>query len=193
MRQNSALADAWVRVFLDFPANFAVTLSYNNMYGGTTAPAFRITDDGECLRLPSSGVPVEPGVNRLPTIRKIAPEQVQTDLDTLDYWTSRALFGKRFNRLPAEKRMGCIGFIEHADTNLHCHLLWRVPETRGEEFEELLGMKWRGLIQYGSSDVQRIRDEGWALYVCKDQVGAALDSDEALFVWNRSAGRNPHP
>jgi hypothetical protein len=39
--------------------------------------------------------------------------------------------------------------------------------------------------------VKRIRDEGWALYACKDQVGAALCSDEALFVWNRSAERNP--
>lgn len=191
MRQNSARAEAWERVFLDYPANYAVTLSYNNMYGGTASPAYHITDDGECLRLPTSGVPVEAGVNRLPIIRRITPERVQTDLDTLDYWMSRALFRKRFNRLPAEKRMAFIGFIEHADTNLHVHLLWRVPEARGEEFEELLGKKWRGQTPYGSSDVKPIRDEGWALYVCKDQVGAALDSDDALFVWNRSAERNP--
>jgi hypothetical protein len=78
MPQKSARAEAWVNFFRTYPANYAVTLAYNPVYGGTASPAYRITGDGECLRLPTSGVPVKPGVNRLPTIRRITPEQVMT-------------------------------------------------------------------------------------------------------------------
>lgn len=178
-------AAAWTEFFTDYPATHAVSLGYNNVCGGTASPCYRLTGDGEVIPLPTSGVPVALGTNRLPIIRRVRLEQVHSDLDRLHGAVDRKLFGSRYHKLPEERRSSYIGFVEHPDDNVHVHLLWRVPESRTDEFAEEITAHWKAASRYHSTDVQMMRDGGWAGYVCKDQIGRALEGDPALFVSSR--------
>ncbi|MGY6286087.1 hypothetical protein ACXIT0_24890 [Methylorubrum extorquens] len=181
--RNAAMAD-----FITASGQWAITLAYNNHRPGTSGPCYRITSEGECLRIGGSGIAAHYGINRLAGARRISLEQVHRDLDRLHARVDRKLFGCRFNELPGEQRTAFVGFVEHARTNLHVHLTWRVPETRAEEFVSVIAEAWRATGPAATIDVQPIRDAGWGRYVTKDQWGAALD-DAALFVASRPAAR----
>lgn len=186
LRQRAA---AWREFFTSYPATHFVTLAYNNVYGGTASLCHRLTSDGEFIPLPTSGVPVESGINRLPTIRRIRLEQVHADLDRLHRNVDRKLFGTNFNELPEERRTSFIGFVEHPESNVHVHTLWRVPEGYDDDFTEKVEARWKAVNRFHSTDVQPIRDDGAASYTCKDHVGRALEDDPALFVFSRACKR----
>lgn len=182
-----AVVAAWRKFLVARPATHAVTLSYNPHRAGTASPCYRITSDGECLRLYGSGVPAVSGVNRLSAVRHIPLEQVHRDFDGLHRKVDRKLFGSRFNHLPEDERSGFAGYIEHATSNLHAHLAWRVPDARADEFTEVITDAWMDMNPFASIRVKLIRDDGWAKYLAKDVRGAALDGDAALFVASRPA------
>lgn len=183
------LAQAWVAFFQDFPATHAVTLAYNSIYGGTVLPCYRLKSDGEAILLRKSDISINGGDYWLPVTRRVPLETVHRDIEHLHRNLDRQLFGSKFNKLPEHKRSAYVGFIEHVTTNIHIHLLWRVPDDRSTQFEERLPVNWRMIdrphSQFYSAHVQPIRDGGWAHYVCKDQVGRTLEDDPLLFVSSR--------
>lgn len=182
-----AVSAAWKSFLASRPATHAVTLAYNPHQPGTASPCYRITPDGECLRLPTSGIPVLRGVNRLPTARYVPLEQAHRDMDKLHRTVDRKLFGTRYSDRAEEDRSGFVGWIEHPDTNIHVHLSWRVPEIRADEFAAVITDAWMATSRFASIRVEPIRDDRWTRYILKDQWGAALDGDAALFVASRSA------
>lgn len=167
----------------------ALTFCYNNVYGATTSWCYKITEFGECFRLPTSGVPVDPGTNRLPIIRNIPLEQVHTDLEALHYYTDSRLYGPRFHKKPEHLRSSYIGIVEHVDTNIHVHLLWTMPREQAEELADHALIGWKKITDgYGSVAVARLHDaQGWASYCCKDLGRIRLDEEPLLFVSSKPA------
>lgn len=113
--------------------------------------------------------------------------RIRDDLDALHLYVDVKLHGRYVTGWPEERRCAFIGFVEHPETNAHAHMLWRVPAARRDEFEQVLDMIWARIHPPGSSDVKPNPDAGWAKYACKDQWGATLDGDPALFVASRPA------
>lgn len=182
------LAASWRDFFTEFNGTHAVTLSYNNRWGATSHLGYRLTADGEYLPMPMRRVPVAGGEQKLASVRRIPLNRVHADLDQLHRAVDRRLFGSRYHRLAEEERSCFVGWVEHADDNLHAHLVWRVPDQRASEIAQQIEAQWRALGDYHSSAVQPLHDPaGWASYACKDQVGRALEGDPALFVFSRAA------
>lgn len=188
-REKQAWVDFLVPTPDDLPITFAVSLAYNNRWGGTACPTYRIVPDtGECIRLPTPRVPVASGANRLPIIRTVRLDQVHADLDWLHGLVDRDLYGRKFHLRTQDERSSFLGFIEHPKENLHVHLHWRVPERDIAQFVDTLGQHWKRITKYGSLDVKPVRDAGWAWYSLEEQWGSALDEAE-LFVSSRSLTR----
>jgi hypothetical protein len=181
-----AVSVAWKSFLASRPGTHAVTLMYNPQHQGTVSPCYRIAQDGECLRLPTPGIPTLRGANRLPTARYIPLEQVHRDTDKLHRTVDRKLFGTRYSDRKEGDRSGFVGWIEHPDTNIHVHLSWRVPECRANEFPSVVTDAWMATSRFASIHVESIRDDGWIKYILKDQWGSALNGDAALFVASRS-------
>jgi hypothetical protein len=179
------LGAAWGEFLGEFGGH-AVTLSYNQHHVGTASPCYRITPDGEYLRLRGSGVAARYGVNRISGARRISLEQVHADLDRLHGRVDRKLFGARFNKLPADQRTAFVGFVEHLTSNAHIHVAWRAPIARAEEFIAVVTEVWLATGPAATINVQPIRDAGWGRYITKDQHGEA---EAALFVASRTAAR----
>ncbi|MBD8907659.1 hypothetical protein [Methylorubrum zatmanii] len=125
----------------------------------------------------------------MPIIRRIPLEQVHADLEALHYYTDHALYGPRFYKKPEHLRSSYIGMIEHEDTNVHVHLLWKMPEGQADELADLVALGWKKITSgYGSVAVARLHDaEGWASYCCKDLGRNRLDEEPLLFVSSKPA------
>jgi predicted DNA-binding transcriptional regulator AlpA len=160
---------AWRNWVASQPATHAITLASNNV-----------------LRL-------RPG--QLPQVRKISPDRFRADVELWHRNVDRRRLGPRFTAHP-DQRIRFIGFIEHADENIHGHLLADVPEHRPNRhgtIKEIIDLEWAKVTRgYGSVDVQPIRDLGWASYCMKAQFGAALENP-SLFLFSRALGITPTP
>ena len=165
--------DAWAEFLSDFGEEFgaAVTLVYNPPRRGTAEQCFRKLPDGRRVPIPTPGVPPRNGVRRLAEIEVIPINVVHRDLDRLHRTIDRKLFGSKFNLLPFKKRTNFIGIIEHAESNIHVHLVWRVPPSRVDKFVEILPSTWSTMVPGGSVRIVPAADLGWAKYVVKDFVG----------------------
>lgn len=117
----------------------------------------------------------------------VSLDRIRADLDKLHLYVDVGLHGRHVTDWPEERRCAFVGFVEHPDTNAHVHMLWRVPAVHQDEFEQVLDATWARIHQPGSLDVKPNPNAGWAKYVCKDQWGATLDGDPALFVASRTA------
>ena len=179
-------ADAWNTMFSvsASTATHAVTLAYNNLYGATASWCYRLTSDGEYLRLPTSSVPVNSGVNRLPTIKQVPLERVHADVNKLHYYADRKLYGSNFDRLPEHLRSSFIGMTEHAASNVHVHLIWTMPDEKANALHDIVAQRWKTITDgYGSVAVKALHDgDGWASYCLKNHVGAILEGDPLRFV-----------
>ncbi|GJD54753.1 hypothetical protein [Methylobacterium dankookense] len=186
--ERAACAAAWGSFFAAQAANVAVTLCYNpERAGGTSSVAYRFSKDGECLPLPPSGLSGGQRTNRLPTTHHVSLMQVHRDVDWLHRKMDRKLFGTRFNELPAEKRSSFVGYVEKPNSNVHVHIAWTMPDSRVDEFTEIVTNAWLARTPFGSIRVKLIHDGGWGRYATKEQWGAALEGDAALFVASRPA------
>jgi hypothetical protein len=169
-------------------ANVAVSLSYNpGISGGTVSPTYRFTQDGVCLKGPTSAQTGVPIADRLPSARRISLAQVHRDMDWLHRKMDRKLFGTRFSELPAEQRSRFIGYVEKPTSNIHLHLAWTLPDSRVDEFTEIVTDAWQARSRFNSLRVKLIHDGGWGAYIVKEQWGAAFEGDAALFVASRPA------
>ena len=119
-------------------------------------------------------------------VRSIPLEQVHRDLDRLHRTVDRKLFGTRYNRLSPADRTSFVGFVEHAESNLHVHLAWYVPQARHAKFGRHIADAWRIVNTAATIWIKPIQDDGWAAYIVKDQRGATLDGDPSLFVASRA-------
>jgi hypothetical protein len=119
---------AWINFLTAFQANLAMSLVYNPVSGGTVSVCYRETRQGKRIPLPTPRVANASGVNRLPLVRTISLDQIQSDMDWLDYRVGRALHGTRFTNLPDDRRISWMGFVEKLGSNAHVHLLVRVPD-----------------------------------------------------------------
>ncbi|MGU3466876.1 hypothetical protein ACLBXO_18675 [Methylobacterium sp. C33D] len=108
-------------------------------------------------------------------------------MDWLHRKMDRKLFGTRFNELPCEKRSSFVGYIENPSSNIHVHLVWTMPDARVDEFTEIVTDVWLAKSRFTSIRVTLIRDDGWSEYAAKDQWGASLEGDAALFIASRPA------
>jgi hypothetical protein len=146
------------------PATHAITLARNNV-----------------LKLRSG---------QLPQVRKISADRFRSDVELWHRGVDRRRLGPRYTVHP-NQGIRFVGFIEHADENIHGHLLVDVREhrlNRHGSLEEIIELEWARVTGgYGSVDVQPIRDLGWASYSMKKQFGAALE-DPSLFIVNRALG-----
>lgn len=151
---------------------------------------------------PSSSSPLAPGLLRAQRLRfltdqrpthaltlafntTVPPRTVRAVLDDLHAHMDRALFGRRFNAKPLDRRTWFAAFVEHPDTNTHAHLLVRVTEDRHDAFEALFpgdrGAFWCRWAARGTHVLRRIFDaEGWADYSTKHlrPDGDWITSDE---------------
>ena len=177
MTSPAQLRAAWVEFIDGVRPTHAVTIAYNNHCNGTSAPCYRITPDGECLKL-RSGSSTAHG-HRLTTIRYISLATIHDDLRRLHRNVDRKLFGSRFNH-PSSLRTYYRGFIEHADSNVHAHLAWRVPEVRCAEFHHVVQERWLAQSPHHSIKITTATDEGWARYICKKND--VIAGEAALFV-----------
>lgn len=118
---------------------------------------------------------------------RLSPERVHADTAIAHCRVDRALLGKRFAKLPVERRTRYVGLIEHPETNTHAHFAWRVPVELHVGFEDALRGWWDRLHPYGDVDVQALYDPaGWAAYMVKDHWRTARAEDAALLLKSRT-------
>ena len=59
--------------------------------------------------------------------KSLSVAKAQKLLNEFHYEIQKSLWGKKFYRIPAEQRIFFIAFPEHIDTNIHYHLMLKVP------------------------------------------------------------------
>lgn len=59
--------------------------------------------------------------------KSLSIAKAQKLLNEFHYEIQKSLWGKKFYRIPAEQRIFFIAFPEHIDTNIHYHLMLKVP------------------------------------------------------------------
>jgi hypothetical protein len=67
--------------------------------------------------------------------KSLSIAKAQKLLNELHYEIQKSLWGKKFYRIPAEQRIFFISFPEHIQTNIHYHIMLRVPREYQERFE----------------------------------------------------------
>jgi hypothetical protein len=95
-------------------------------------------------------------------------ETAEKHLRILDAAWNRKLFGKKFFQLPADQRLFYVALPEHK-SNLHYHLLVRVPVAVRNSFPAIIPALWKRQVQSGTVDVREIDNP-------KTAVGYALKS-----------------
>ena len=121
---------------------------------------------------------------------KLNAERVHADTAIAHCRVDRALMGKRFTKLPVDKRTGYVGFIERPDANTHAHFAWRVPPEYQPRFETVFKERWDHLHPYGDINVQVLYDAaGWASYMSKDQWRMSHAEDAALLLASHTISR----
>lgn len=158
---------AWAKFLCDFAISgqlWAVTLVFNNRIPGTALP---------CVSLKDGGAPrVAPrGPLRLSGYRSIDPSIIAQSVNLLWFKVNRGMWGKRCGA-SQEPLTAYRGFVEHADSNVHAHLAWAVPEGGGRRtFAECIGAAWPTIASGGDCEVAEVFDpEGWGEYVVKAQL-----------------------
>ena len=71
--------------------------------------------------------------------------------------------------------------IEHPESNLHIHMLWRVPVESHGAFAEVIDSVWTKKNDFHSTEVKEIASDKFAAYCAKDQFRSKLNG-EPLFV-----------
>ncbi|MFN4895006.1 MAG: hypothetical protein ACK5HO_04415 [Pseudomonadota bacterium] len=59
--------------------------------------------------------------------KSLSIAKAQKLLNEFHYQIQKSLWGKKFYRIPAEQRIFFIAFPEHIDSNIHYHLMLKVP------------------------------------------------------------------
>jgi len=59
--------------------------------------------------------------------KSLSIAKAQKLLNEFHYEIQKSLWGKKFYRIPAEQRIFFIAFPEHIDSNIHYHLMLKVP------------------------------------------------------------------
>lgn len=67
--------------------------------------------------------------------KSLSIAKAQKLLNEFHYEIQKSLWGKKFYRIPAEQRIFFIAFPEHIQTNIHYHLMLRVPREYQERFK----------------------------------------------------------
>lgn len=93
----------------------------------------------------------------------------------------RKLLGSRWQRKPFDERTFFIAFPEKIATNMHYHLLVRVPEPHKDRFEILGKTIWPKIVRSGTYDCKAIYNcNGIISYVIKEQF-KHVNFDHILF------------
>ena len=95
---------------------------------------------------------------------------------TLGHWSAmveRSLLGKHWYKKEAHERISFFAFAEHLDSNLHWHLMLRLPdENMKNHFRMIAANYWKQIVKSGSMDIQPILSEQDRIkassYVTKD-------------------------
>jgi hypothetical protein len=91
----------------------------------------------------------------LTTNREMSTETAEKHLRILDAAWNRKLFGKKFFRLPEDRRLFYVALPEHK-SNLHYHLLVRVPVAVRNSFRAIIPALWKRQVPSGTVDVREI-------------------------------------
>ncbi len=67
--------------------------------------------------------------------KSLSIAKAQKLLNEFHYEIQKLLWGRKFYRIPAEHRIFFIAFPEHIQTNIHYHLMLRVPREYQERFK----------------------------------------------------------
>jgi hypothetical protein len=200
-------ARAWEEMFVSYPCTHGVTLAYNNHVAGRATDHRIITPStaeqasyveqigGQTSRRPRGVWKTETTPKQIvhrenvaPYVRPVSYEQVQADIDWLDYWVCRRMYGRRFAKRTGDERPSSIGLIEHPEANVHVHMLWRVPVESHGMFADVIDSVWKERNAFHSCDVKEITSDKWASYCVKDQFRSKLNA-EPLFVASGKGSR----
>jgi len=172
------LKNEWRQVLLNVNANYGVTLAYNPHIRGTYEPMYRKKSNGDYQQLTR-----REGVgNRLTTNRSIRKTQIDSDIALLAKKLDRELLGTRFNLAAKCRWSSYAGFIEHPESNLHIHLMWRChdPNFKAPYF---INKIWKEFDRNHTADVTPITNaDVWAAYILKKQSLEDLNNpDRSVF------------
>ncbi len=95
----------------------------------------------------------------------------------------RELLGHKWHKLPVEKRLNGIFFIEHTKTNIHAHGLLKFPETPDADLPLITALKWNRLTNAGDTNFQFIDGgdrERVAGYCTKEMKGFLFNGDQVV-------------
>ena len=156
----------WKRVLLNLDANYAVTLAYNPHIKGSYEPTYRLKENGNYQQITGRiGVG-----NRLTTMRNITKQIADKDTAFLAKQLDRKLLGSRYHKKPSIIWSKYAGFIEHANSNFHIHLMWKCHDPHGKA-PRLIEELWHSFDRNHLACVKPITDAiGWADYILKEQT-----------------------
>ena len=96
----------------------------------------------------------------------VTARMAEADLIKFRLWLHRALTGKRGG--PGDD-LPYIATLEHENSNLHIHALFRVGPIQSASFAQHAPAIWAKLRKYGNLDVQTVFDAaGVAAYMTKE-------------------------
>ena len=164
--QIDQAAAAWI---CSFSWTHALTLTYPL----PKSPA----GQGTTINGATGEVQTVPGIQsfadcHVPHVATSSDHALRRHLRLLSARVDGALFGSRFDKKPLRDRTNFFGFPSGTQPGcmFHVHMVWCVPESRWETFENLFAdgapaSPWRTLVAYGTHKLKRIHDlDGWINY-----------------------------
>lgn len=85
-----------------------------------------------------------------------SPQRLKRDVERHLNSIERRALGPRWAAKPASDRMTAVGFLEHAESNAHYHLLVQAPDRHEEALVVVGEERWRRRHPGGVHHVQRI-------------------------------------
>ena len=99
-------------------------------------------------------------------------KQSRDALCEFDKRMNRRFYNKKFCHQQASDRLFFIAFPEHINSNLHCHLLTRVPQQLKPRFEIYAAYEFKKVIPSASLRVDKLRTSDdirkASYYACKE-------------------------
>jgi hypothetical protein len=116
-------------------------------------------------------------------------------------WLARVdkeMLGHHWQGTPSEQRTFAIAVVENPYTNLHLHVLLRLPAAGtnfvASEVSVIFAKRWQQLAKGGSCDVQAIRNSSGAVRYMTKQLHRPNHSELVMISteFHSKAGRNRH-
>lgn len=137
------------------------------------------------------GIPraAPPGPLRLSGYRLLDPAIIQQSVNLLWFKVNRGMWGKRCGA-SGKPLTAYRGFVEHADSNVHAHLAWAVPNVGARRtLTECIHTAWPKIATGGGWEATEVPDpRGWGEYMVKSQLTRSAGRRGGIIVPDDDAG-----